>query len=103
MISVNPKTLLLLYSLIEGKNKRIALSYLLLSIAITLSKVLLMLKLVVSLTMMLVLVAAMDIVYYSYEDYITPTTITLRHVVKFVGLLTQDNLAVSSFVPFVMS
>ena len=90
--------LLLLYSLIEGKHY---LSFA--SIAITLSKVLLMSELVVSLTMMLVLVAAIDIVYYSYEDYITPTTITLLHFVKLVGLLTQDNLAVSSFVPFVMS
>ena len=52
-VSVNPKMLLLLCSLIEGKHKRIVLSYLLLSIAITLSKVLLMPKLVVSFTMML--------------------------------------------------
>jgi hypothetical protein len=31
-----------------------------------------------------------------------PVTFTLFHFVKLVGLLIQDNLAVSSFVPFVI-
>ena len=70
---------------------------------------------VISLTMMLVFVVVVVVVvadicllplrqlHYPYDNYITPTTITLLHFVKLVGLLTQDNLAVSSFVPFVMS
>jgi hypothetical protein len=68
---------------------------------------------VVSLTMMLVFVVVVVVadiclvplrqLHYPYDNYITPTTITLLHFVKLVGLLTQDNLEVSSFVPFVMS
>ena len=64
---------------------------------------------VVSLTMMLVfvvvvvVVADICLVPLAYDNYITPTTITLLHFVKLVGLLTQDNLAVRSFVPFVIS